>query len=149
MSEPAVTMADSSVRPRGIRTAILVAAPVVLVLGIAAAVVASQISELKRQVRFLNAQLDQARALSRARAEAVDRTLSAVVMEYIEAAQDRAEAGDELGAKAELRRAQALALALKDLGTGIPPPTMVAALTDIETDLGQPLSLPPAPAGGT
>lgn len=131
------------------RTGVLVTVLLVLVLGGGAFLVTQKMSELNGRVRDLSAQLEHARSASVAEAQAVDKALSPLVGEYVAAAQARLDAGDEEGARAELKHAQALATPMKDLGTGTPPQAMVAALTSVESALGEAPTLPPAPAGAT
>jgi hypothetical protein len=85
------------------------------------------------------------------KAIAADAALSPVVLTHVKSTQALLKKGDKAGAKAELKRAQTLAVALRSVGTGHPSAELVASLTEVEKAFGQttPTLMPTPKAGGT
>jgi len=105
---------------------------------------------MREQVRDLKSQLSETQSALKSQTTQIEAALSPLAVNHARAVQARLKAGDKAGAKAQLEQARALALSVRDLGTGKPPSQLVVALTSAEKALGEKVTLTPAPSmGGT
>lgn len=121
----------------------------VLALGVGVGFLANEAVAMRDQLEGVKARLDQERSAASSRAAAVDAAFSPLALDHAKTAKALLDKGDKASARQELKRAQRVAVSVRDLGSGNPPGELVAALTGVEKAFGQPPTLTPPMMGGT
>jgi hypothetical protein len=144
MSETATVPIEAPAVPVKRRLLVtLVVLGAVLALLAGGQVAYGKVSALQTKTRSLQQQLSRARADVGTKGAAIDTALSPLALRHAKAAQAKLKAGDKKAARTEWAEARALALAVRDLGSGGPSSELVAALSNVEKGLGEQVTLTP------